>query len=148
MFVIGQCPLDVFCSDIYNMYQSQQSTFWFNACFAYWVQTKITCSPNKTLNDWLNIGWFCLFLAMIQRDSRDGNVSLSVHFFGLGWNISTAIEFIDMKCSTDTHGSSKMKPTDFGYPLTTPPAPPTGQSFHMSSVIFQDLQNGLAHYLV
>lgn len=62
MLGTGQTPLNVFCSDICNMYWSQHSTFGFNVCFAYWVQTKTTCSLNRTVNDWLNIGWFCLWL--------------------------------------------------------------------------------------
>lgn len=41
----------------------------------------------------------------------------------------TTIEWI-MKFCTDIHGPQRVKPTDFGDPLTIPLAPPAGQNVY------------------
>lgn len=89
MLVTGQNKLNVFCSDSCNMYWSQHSTFGFNVCFAYWVQTKITCSLNTAVNDWLNIESFCV---LQQHSSNDGSPSAATNWSRVkdqncGWTV-------------------------------------------------------------
>ncbi len=53
-----------------------------------------------------------------------------------------------MKFGTDICVLQRMKPNDFGDPLTFHPVPPAGQAFHLSSEISQNLLDGLAQTFV
>ncbi len=62
----------------------------------------------------------------------------------LVWNISTTIGSIEIRFGTDIHGAQMVNPHDVGDPLTCPLMPPAGQSFHLSSKIYQHLIDGMA----
>ncbi len=46
-----------------------------------------------------------------------------------------------------TNSPQRMRPSDFGDPLTFLLAPPAGQCFHVSGEIFPHVLDGLAHNL-
>lgn len=71
-------------------------------------------------------------------------VNMSISQFGPDWNISTVLMDCCEIC-TDIHGSLRMSPSDFVYPVAFL-VPPAGQSFHLFSEISQHL-NELAQNL-
>lgn len=57
-----------------------------------------------------------LFLAMLAA-------GLQVEMLVPDWNISTTTGGIAVKFGTDIHGLQRIKPDDFGNPMTSPLAP-------------------------
>lgn len=54
---------------------------------------------------------------------------------GFEWNISTTIGWVAMKLGTDIHDSLRMNWNNFDDPLTSPLAPSSGQTFHLSDTL-------------
>ncbi len=81
----------------------------------------------------------CMFILVSRFSHSSISFRTTIRFTFLAFS-EISWQLLDrLKFGTDIRGAQRMNPLDFGNPLTFHPAPPTGQSFHLSCEISQIL---------